>query len=232
MMIVRRDRDRGCSRYNWLESRHTFSFADYFDPDYMGFSSLRVLNEDRVAPSAGFPLHPHRDMEIISYVLEGTLKHQDNRGNSSLISAGGVQRMSAGTGIIHSEYNASDTESVHFLQIWIEPAVLGTRPSYEQKTFGEAEKQGDLRLIVSPDGREESLRIQQDACLYAAVLMEGDGIKHPLAPGRKAFAQVARGAVTSNGSRLAAGDGAAVWQEKVIYLTATESSEILLFDLA
>jgi redox-sensitive bicupin YhaK (pirin superfamily) len=232
MMIVRRSRDRGCSRYHWLDSRHTFSFAGYFDPDYTGFSSLRVLNEDRVAPSGGFPFHPHQDMEIISYVLDGTLKHRDSRGNTTLISAGGVQRMSAGTGIIHSEYNASDIEPVHFLQIWIEPAVLGIQPDYKQKTFGQEEKQGHLCLIVSPDGRSGSLYIRQDAYLYATVLMEGDGIQYPLAPGRKAFAQIARGAVTSNGIRLAAGDGAAIQDEEAIGLTALEPSEILLFDLA
>ncbi|MDX2240804.1 MAG: pirin family protein [Leptolyngbyaceae cyanobacterium bins.302] len=233
MITIRSAQDRGTANFGWLDSRHTFSFGEYFDPSHMGFADLRVINEDKVAPGQGFSTHGHRDMEIISYVLEGALEHKDSIGTGSIIRPGDVQRMSAGTGIRHSEYNASKTEPVHFLQIWILPEQKGIQPGYEQKTFSEAEKRGQLRLVGSRDGRDGSITIHQDVNLYAAVLQEGDEIKHSLATGRVAWLQVARGAVQLNNQTLTAGDGVAIAQETQITLQgASDAAEVLLFDMA
>ncbi len=231
MIQVRRSEERGHADHGWLDSRHTFSFADYYDPDYMGYGPLRVINEDRVEPAAGFPTHGHRDMEIISYVLDGALEHKDSLGTGSVIRPGDVQRMSAGTGVRHSEFNASKTEPVHFLQIWIEPDARGIAPGYEQKHFEPADLTGRMRLIASPDGVEGSVRIQQDARVYAAKLGSGDGVSHRLAPGRRAYVQVARGEAVVNGQKLSAGDGAAVEDEAEIKLASPSTAEVLVFDL-
>ncbi len=228
MIGVRPGRERGFSRNNWLDSRHTFSFADYYDPRYMGFSVLRVINEDRVAPGAGFPTHGHRDMEIISYVLEGALEHRDSLGTGSVIRAGEFQRMSAGAGVTHSEYNASQTQPVHFLQIWILPRTKGLAPSYEQRSFADGE---GLMLVASPDGGNDSLTIHQDAFLYRARLSKGGAVEHPLAPDRKAYVQVAKGKFVINGVALAAGDGAVLSGERLVRLSAEAAGETLLFDL-
>ncbi len=232
MIRVRKASERGASRYDWLDSRHTFSFNEYYDPRHMGFRSLRVINDDRVAPGAGFPTHGHRDMEILSYVLEGALEHKDSLGTGSVIAAGDVQRMSAGTGVLHSEYNHSRTEPVRFLQIWILPERRGIAPGYEQKTFSHELKQGRLLLIAAPGGREGALTIHQDASMYAAVLEPGQGVTHEIVPERHAWVQVARGAVTLNGHALGEGDGAAVSEESRLELVGTEPAEVLLFDLA
>lgn len=230
--MIRPANERGIANFGWLDSRHTFSFGNYYDPNYMGFANLRVLNEDKVQAGQGFPTHGHRDMEIISYVLAGALKHQDSMGNGSIIRPGDVQRMSAGTGILHSELNASDTEPVHFLQIWILPEQRGLEPSYEQTHFSEAEKQGKLQLVGSRAGREGSVTIHQDVDLYVTALNAGDAVTHPLAQGRGAWVQVTRGSVRLNGHYLTAGDGAAIAQEEAIALEATaDNTEILLFDL-
>ena len=232
MITLRRSGERGLSRLKWLDSRHTFSFDQYYDPAHMGYRSLRVINEDRVGPGGGFPTHPHRDMEILTYVLEGALEHRDSMGNGSIIRPGEVQRMSAGTGITHSEYNASKTEPVHFLQIWLLPREQGIRPSYQQQPI---EFEGDVpgfRLIASPDGRDGSVQIHQDAELLAARLKPGQTAAHALRPDRHAWVQVARGQVALNGQPLAAGDGAAVDQESEIRLEAPQAAEVLLFDLA
>lgn len=230
MIAVRRTRDRGYADHGWLESYHTFSFAGYHDPRHMGYSVLRVLNDDRVAPGAGFAEHGHRDMEIISYVLEGALEHRDSIGHGSVLRPNEVQRLSAGTGLRHSEYNASQTEPVHFLQIWILPHHNGLAPGYEQKRFDSVELNGRLRLIASPDGREDSLTIQQDAFVFAARL-ENAGVIRPLTPGRKAYVHIARGAASVNGEALSAGDGAKVEHETVIALSTGRSAEVLLFDM-
>jgi hypothetical protein len=227
MLQLRKAHDRGHANHGWLDSRHTFSFADYHDPKHVSFSALRVINEDRVAPGEGFPTHPHRDMEIITYVLEGALEHQDSLGTGSVIRPGEVQRMSAGTGIRHSEFNHSQTEPVHFLQIWILPDRQGVQPGYEQKRI---ELDGKLRLVASPDGRDGSLTIHQDASVYAARL-NGSEVTHTLAPGRRAWLQVARGAVQLNGTTLQAGDGAGIENEPALRLVVDGSAEVLLFDL-
>jgi quercetin 2,3-dioxygenase len=233
MIILRPAQDRGTANFGWLDSRHTFSFGEYYDPNHMGFADLRVINEDKVAPGRGFSTHGHRDMEIISYVLEGALEHQDSIGTGSVIRPGDVQRMSAGTGICHSEYNASKTEPVHFLQIWILPAVKGIEPGYEQKNFAESEKRGQLRLVGSQDGRDGSITIHQDVDLYAAALKGGELVHHRFAEGRVGWIQVARGAVQLNDHPLTAGDGAAVSRESLITLQRTDSdAEVLLFDMA
>jgi quercetin 2,3-dioxygenase len=231
MIAVRKAEERGHANHGWLDSYHTFSFADYYDPEHMGFGPLRVINEDRVAPGTGFGTHGHRDMEIISYVLEGELEHKDNMGNGSVIRPGEVQRMSAGTGVLHSEHNASQREPVHFLQIWIQPKFTGIRPGYEQKAFSDAEKRGRLRLVASPDGRDGSVTIHQDAFVYSAVLAKGESADHTLAPGRKGYVQVARGTAKLNGIALAAGDGARVSEEGPLTITTESSAEVLLFDL-
>ncbi len=232
MIVVRRAQDRGHANHGWLDSHHTFSFADYYDPHEMGYGALRVINEDRVAPGKGFGTHPHRDMEIISYVLEGALAHKDSMGTGSVIRPGDVQRMSAGTGVLHSEFNPSPQDQVHFLQIWIEPNEQGIAPSYEQKNFSTDQKQGRMRLIASPDAAEGSVKIHQDARVYAAVLDDGDAASHALAPGRKAYVHVARGVVQLNGSALSAGDGAKVSDEDELRLSGGKGAEVLLFDLA
>jgi quercetin 2,3-dioxygenase len=232
MIVVRKAQDRGHADHGWLDSHHTFSFADYYDPREMGYGALRVINEDRVAPGKGFGTHPHRDMEIISYVLEGALAHKDSMGTGSVIRPGDVQKMSAGTGVLHSEFNPSPQEPVHFLQIWIEPNQHGIAPSYEQKSFSGDEKQGRLRLIASPDAAEGSVKIHQDARVYAAVLDDHDVAGYALAPGRKAYLHVARGAVQLNGTALSAGDGAKVSGEQQLRLSGGKDAEVLLFDLA
>ena len=231
-MTIRRSADRGGGDYGWLKTRHTFSFNDYHDPRWMGFRSLRVINEDWVAPGGGFPTHPHRDMEIITYVLSGKLEHRDSLGTGSVILPGDGQRMTAGRGIRHSEANPSSTESVHLLQIWILPDENGHEPGYEQKSFPEAEKRGKLRLIASNDGAEGSVKINQDAKLFVTLLAPGDEIAYTLAPQRHAWLQVAKGKVELNGQKLRQGDGAAVSEEQTLRIKATDTAEVLLFDLA
>lgn len=232
MITIRKANERGHGQHGWLDTRHTFSFADYYDPDHMGFGPLRVINEDRVAPGRGFGTHSHRDMEIITYVLEGALEHRDSLGTGSVIRPGDVQRMSAGTGIQHSEFNASDSEAVHFLQIWILPEHLGRKPSYEQKTFPLEETRDRLRLIASRDGRQGSVTVDRDVDLYAATLSKDRSIEHPLAEGRQVWLQIARGAVRLDGESLEAGDGVALTESSSIALRALEDCELLLFDMA
>lgn len=231
MITVRKSAARGHSSHGWLDSFHTFSFADYFDPAQTGYSVLRVINEDRVQPGRGFGTHAHQDMEILSYVLEGTLEHQDSLGNGSVMRSGDVQRMSAGTGVQHSEFNPSPTELVHFLQIWIVPREAGLPPSYEQKHFPEAEKRGRWRLIASPDGREGSLTLHQDAFVCATLLPPGQELLYPFAPNRKGYLQVTRGHLRLNGQALAPGDGAKLSESEVITIAADSLAEALLFDL-
>jgi quercetin 2,3-dioxygenase len=231
MMNIRRAEERGGADHGWLNTKHTFSFADYYDPKQMGFRALRVINEDRVTAGQGFGTHPHRDMEIISYVLEGKLSHQDSMGNNGVITPGEVQRMSAGTGVRHSEQNASKTEGAHFLQIWIQPDQLGVTPSYEQKRFALAEKKG-LQLVASPDGADGSVKINAAAKLYGTVLPDGEKASLELAPGRHAWVHVVRGEVKVNGAALKSGDGAAFSDEKQIALEGIKGAEVLLFDLA
>ena len=231
MTELRRATDRGHANHGWLDSWHSFSFADYHDPAHMGFGPLRVINEDRVQPGMGFGTHGHRDMEIISYVLEGALEHKDSMGNGSVIRPGNVQRMSAGTGVRHSEYNPSASEGVHFLQIWIEPAERGVAPGYEEKTFDAASKRGRLRLIASPDGREGSVTIHQDALVYAALLDGAEIATQSLAPGRRLYVHVARGEVTANGQKLLAGDALKATGASVVRLEAGRNSEVIVFDL-
>ncbi|MEK6663978.1 MAG: pirin family protein [Pseudomonadota bacterium] len=232
MINLRKSHERGHANHGWLDSFHTFSFADYYDPHEMGFGSLRVINEDRVAPKGGFPTHPHRNMEIVTYILEGELAHQGSMGNGSVIRVGDVQRMTAGTGIRHSEFNASESMPVHLLQIWIEPDEAGLTPSYEQKHFPLAEKQGHFRLIASRDGREGSVTIHQDAAIYAAMLSPGQTLIYNLDPARRAYLHVACGRVGLNGYPLGAGDGAKVNGPETLTWLAVEAAEILLFDLA
>jgi hypothetical protein len=232
MINIRRSNERGGGNFGWLNTRHTFSFDSYHDPKYMGFRSLRVINEDFVAPGEGFPLHPHRDMEIITYVLEGALEHKDSLGTGSVIRPGDGQRMSAGKGIRHSEMNASDSEKVHLLQIWIMPDRQGHEPSYEQKAFPESEKRGKLRLIAGPDGKDGSVTIHQDAKLYVSLLSPRQEVTHELGKGRYAWLQVAKGAVELNGKPLEQGDGAAISDEQKLAIKGTKDAEILLFDLA
>src|SRR5262245_4653080 len=232
MIKIRPAAERGHTDIGWLNSRHTFSFGDYQDFEQMGFRSLRVINDDRVAAGAGFPTHPHRDMEIITWVLEGALQHKDSLGTGSVIRAGDLQRMTAGTGILHSEFNASKTDPVHFLQIWIIPEKRGLTPGYAQTSFPAAERKGQLKLIASREGRDGSVSFHQDASLYAAALDPGQRARHTLALGRSAWVQVATGAVTLNGKRLNAGDGAAVEGETALELVGVEDGETLLFDLA
>jgi len=232
MIAIRKSDERGHANHGWLDTRFTFSFAEYFDPKYVEFRTLRVMNDDRVAGGGGFPTHPHRDMEIVTYVLDGALAHKDSMGNGSTIKPGDVQYMSAGTGVAHSEFNASQTDAVHLYQIWMFPDKNGYKPAYDQKYFSEEEKRGKLRLLVSPDGREGSVKIRQDNELYATVLGAGEKVKHELKPQRHAYVQVARGSVTLNGKELQTGDGAAVSEEKSLELAGIEKAEVLLFDLA
>jgi redox-sensitive bicupin YhaK (pirin superfamily) len=231
MITTRLAEQRGTANFGWLDSRHSFSFGDYYDPRHMGFGSLRVINEDRVQPGAGFPTHGHNDMEIISYVVDGGLAHKDSTGTGSVIRPGDVQRMSAGTGIRHSEYNASATEPVHFLQIWILPARKGRAPSYEEKRFSAEEKRGRLRLIGSRDGRDGSITIDQDVDLYASLLDEGETVVHATGPKRKIWLQVVRGTLEVNGTQTYPGDGIALEGEMEIRIRATSEAEFLLFDM-
>jgi len=230
VLTVRKAEERGHAIHGWLDSYHTFSFADYYDPQEMGYGPLRVINEDRVQAGAGFGTHGHRDMEIISYVLDGALAHKDSMGNGSTIVPGDVQRMSAGTGVLHSEFNESKSGVTHFLQIWIEPAVAGIAPSYEQKHFAEAEKRGRLRLIASPDAAEGSVKLHQNARVYAGLFDGAEQARLDLAPPRRAYVHVARGSVTVNGRRLAAGD-AMKTDERTVALSGGDKAEVLLFDL-
>jgi redox-sensitive bicupin YhaK (pirin superfamily) len=231
MIALRKSAERGFADHGWLRSFHTFSFAGYYDPRHMGFGPLRVINEDRVDPGEGFGKHPHRDMEIISYVLDGELEHKDSMGTGSVIRPGDVQRMSAGTGVFHSEYNPSPSKPVHFLQIWIEPSEQGIAPSYEQKFFAPEDKRGRLRLLASPDSRDGSVKIHQDAYLYAALVDADESVTHELAPGRKAYVHMARGTAIVNGQTLGSGDALKVERESKVEIADGTNAEILLFDL-
>jgi redox-sensitive bicupin YhaK (pirin superfamily) len=232
MLTVRRSRERGHFNHGWLNTYHTFSFDQYYDPRYMGFRSLRVINEDFVAPGRGFPTHGHRDMEIITYILEGALKHEDSMGNGSVIRPGDVQRMTAGTGVRHSEKNQSDTEPVHLLQIWILPNAEDLTPGYEQKAFSDEERRGQMRLIASGDGRDDSVHLNQDVSLYASILDAGQEVERVMDAKRYGWIQVAHGAITVNGEKAEQGDGVVVVGETNLIVEADEPSEILLFDLA
>lgn len=232
MITRRKSTERGQVNFGWLDSHHTFSFGSYYDPNHMGFRALRVINEDRVSPGAGFDTHGHRDMEILTYVLEGALEHQDNTGTGAVIYPGEVQRMSAGTGILHSEFNASSGDPVHFLQIWLLPNQRGLSPSYEQRRFNLCEKPSQLHLIAASDGRDDTVTVHQDVELYAGILHKGDRICHQIHPERHAWVQVARGEVSLNGLSLASGDGAAISNQADINIEVVQDTEILLFDLA
>jgi redox-sensitive bicupin YhaK (pirin superfamily) len=232
MIDIRKSNERGHANHGWLDTHFTFSFADYYDPKHIHFRTLRVMNDDRVLGGGGFPPHPHKDMEIVTYVLEGALQHRDSMGNGSVIKPGDVQYMSAGSGVTHSEFNASETAPVHLYQIWMFPEAKGLRPTYDQKHFPEAEKRGKLRLLVSPDGRDGSIQIRQNNQLFAALLGPGESLIHNLAPDRHAYVQVVRGSINLNGTRLDEGDGAAISDEKVVSFAGVKDAEILLFDLA
>ena len=232
MIQVRQAADRGHFDHGWLDTFHTFSFGDYYDPAHMGFRSLRVMNDDRVQPGQGFGMHGHRDMEIVTYVLDGALEHRDSMGNGSILRAGELQRMTAGTGVRHSEFNPSDKEWVHLYQIWLLPERKGLEPSYEQLAVGEERKRGRFHLVAAPGGAEGGLTIHQDARLYLASLRPGEGVSHEIGRGRAAWLQVLRGSVNVLGHELSAGDGVAVSDEKAVSVQATGSSEVLLFDLA
>ena len=232
MITVLPSSERFHTEAGWLDSHHSFSFADHYDPERLGFRALRVINDDRVQPARGFGSHSHRDMEIITYVLSGELAHKDSMGNGSIIRHGEVQRMSAGTGVVHSEMNPSRTEPVHFLQIWVVPDRSGHKPGYEQKLFPDAERRGQLRVVASPDGRDGSVTIHQDALVHASLLERGERVSYSLPPTRHAWVHVARGTVDVNGQSLREGDGAAISDEDRLDLAAKESSEVLLFDLA
>jgi quercetin 2,3-dioxygenase len=231
MLNIRKSQDRGSASFGWLRSQHTFSFGHYYDPAHMNVGPLRVINEDRVAPGRGFDPHSHKNMEIISYVLDGALEHKDSMGNGSVLRYGDVQRMSAGTGVTHSEYNGSKTEPVHFLQIWVIPAEAGGEPGYEEKHFDVESKRGRLRLIASPDGAQGSVSLRQDVAIYATILDGEERVDHALAAGRQAYVQVARGALTVNGVALEAGDAVRVSEETVVSLGGARDAEVLLFDL-
>jgi len=232
VLTLRKAADRGYADHGWLDSHHTFSFADYHDPAQMGFRALRVINDDRVAPGQGFGSHSHRDMEILSYVLDGALAHKDSMGADGVLRPGDVQRMSAGTGVVHSEFNGSKTDPVHFLQIWLKPDSPGIAPGYEQKTFPAADKHGRLRLVASPDGAAGSLRINADARVYAGVFDAGQKADLTLGDGRHAWVQVAEGRVRVNGQELASGDGVAISDERHLTIDGIDKGEILVFDLA
>ncbi|MBN9477759.1 MAG: pirin family protein [Burkholderiales bacterium] len=231
MQTIRRSEERGRADHGWLRSAHTFSFADYFDLAHMGFGPLRVINDDTIAAGRGFGMHGHRDMEIITYVLDGAIEHKDSMGNGSVIRPGDVQRMSAGTGVMHSEFNPERDRATHMLQIWIEPNVKGVEPSYEERNFPAAEKRGRLRLVASPDGAQGSVGIHQDARLYAGLFDAGERAEHALAEGRQAWVHVARGTAVVNGQRLSGGDALAVGDEAGIVVEQGENAEVLLFDL-
>lgn len=232
MITVRKANDRGLTNIDWLKSRHTFSFGEYYDPQEQGFSTLRVINEDWVVPGAGFPTHSHRDMEIVTYVIDGAVQHKDSMGNGSVIRPGDVQRMSAGTGVTHSEYNPSKVDQLHLLQIWMLPDRRGHQPGYEQKTIGDAEKRGRLRVVASPDGREGSVSIHQDAQLYAGIVEPAKPLEFAIPSGRRGYLHVVKGAVDLNGVALVAGDGARIVEERALEIVGREESEVLLFDLA
>jgi quercetin 2,3-dioxygenase len=232
MITVRRAEERGHFDHGWLDTYHTFSFADYHDASFMGFRDLRVINDDRVQGGHGFPPHGHRDMEIVTWVLDGALEHRDDMGNGSVIRPGDVQRMSAGTGVVHSEFNPSKTDLVHLLQIWILPKARGLSPEYEEKTFGDADLRDTLRLIAAPDGADGAVTIHQDVRIYASRLSPGAKVRHELAPGRFGWLHVARGEAHVNGAAVKAGDGAAISGEREVTVGAGDSAEILLFDLA
>jgi redox-sensitive bicupin YhaK (pirin superfamily) len=231
MLQVRKSSERGQANFGWLRSQHTFSFGNYYDPEHMGVGPLRVINDDRVQPGRGFGSHPHQNMEIISYVLDGALEHKDSMGNGSVLRYGDVQRMSAGTGVVHSEYNHSSTDPVHFLQIWIQPGTVGGAPGYEEQHFDVASKQGKLRLIASRDGRDGSVSLRQDVSILAGILGGADEIAYPLAANRMAYLHVARGSIEVNGVALAAGDGVHVTKEAFVLLAQADAAEVLLFDL-
>ena len=232
MIDIRRSEERGHANHGWLQSKHTFSFAGYYDPRFMGFRDLLVINEDRVAPGAGFPTHPHRDMEIISYVVDGALEHKDSMGTGSVIRPGDVQRMSAGTGVTHSEYNHSGDEPVHFLQIWIKPQSRGSEPGYAQQHFDAAERTNQLKLVVSPDGEEDSIAIDQDVRLYSAILEKGASVSHHFDGQRYAWVQVIEGSVDVDGHQLNAGDGAAIGEQRNIVFDSEGGAHFLMFDLS
>ena len=233
MLTIRKSDERGASKLGWLDGRHTFSFGEYHDPRHLHFRTLRVINDDRVAPGGGFPTHPHRDMEIITYVISGALEHKDSTGGGGVIRPGDVQMMSAGSGVTHSEFNHSKSEPVRLLQIWIFPERKGLEPGYDQRNFTEAERSGTLRPIVTPDGRDGSMVIRQDASIYAGLLASGERVEHAIEDGRGVWVQVAVGGVTVNGQTLAEGDGLAVEGEPAIEIVGTEGrSEVLVFDLA
>ncbi len=231
MLQVRKSKERGHANHGWLNSKHTFSFADYYDPKFMGFRSLRVINEDRIEGGSGFGSHPHRDMEIISYVVTGGLKHKDSMGNETVIAPGEVQRMSAGSGVVHSEYNQFEDQETHFFQIWIQPNARGGRPSYGQKSFEKELAEKKLVLVVSQQGRDGSISIQQDADLYLSRLMAEDTLEFKLRPARGAWIQVVKGEIDVNGQKVAEGDGVAIENEENLLFRAIESSEFMLFDL-
>ena len=231
MLHVRRSHERGHSEHGWLNSYHTFSFAEYHDPEHMGVSNLRVINEDTVAPGAGFNTHGHRDMEIISYVLQGALEHKDSMGNGSVIRPGDVQRMSAGTGVTHSEFNASSEDPVHFLQIWLQPNQMGVEPAYAQQHFSAEQRHGKLVLLVSPDGRDGSISTHQDGFLYGTLLAAGDSVQQSMANGRQAYVHVAQGTIEVNGEQLTAGDGAVIDDTNLIKLQGIDNADTLVFVL-
>ena len=239
MITLRKSTERGHANHGWLDSHHSFSFANYYDPRYMGFGNLRVINEDRIAPGTGFGTHGHRDMEIVSYVLDGELAHKDSMGNGAagganggVIRPGDVQRMSAGRGVMHSEFNHAPEQTTHFLQIWIEPDVRGIDPGYEQKHFAADEKRGRLRLVASPDARDGSVKIHADAALYAGLFDGAESAELPLDPARKAYVHVVRGRIAANGQRLAAGDALALESESRLSLSDGDGAEVIVFDLA
>ena len=231
MIDIRHADERGSVNLGWLDSKHSFSFGHYFDPDHMGFGPLRVINEDRVQPGEGFPTHGHENMEIISYVLDGALEHKDSIGTGSVIRPGDVQRMSAGTGIRHSEYNPSTEHPAHFLQIWIVPDETGIEPGYEQKAFAPADRQGGLKLVAARNGRDGALTLHQDVDLYSSLFKDGDDVSLALRDGRRAWVQVARGSVQVNGEALEAGDGVALSNETALRVTAKSDTEVLIFDM-
>jgi redox-sensitive bicupin YhaK (pirin superfamily) len=232
MIRIRPGNERGHADHGWLDTYHTFSFANYYDPRHMGYRGLRVINDDRVAPGGGFPMHPHRDMEIVSYVVEGALEHRDSMGNGSVIRPGDVQRMSAGTGVTHSEFNPSEDEAMRLLQIWIEPRQEGTDPSYEQRNFTEEERRGRLRRVASPDGADGSVTVQADATILASLLGPGDTVTHEIEDGRGVWIQIVRGSVRVEGELLREGDGVSVEQQTSVKIEGESEAEILLFDLA
>lgn len=231
MLQIRHSEERGAANHGWLNSHHSFSFGSYHDPKHMGFGPLLVINEDRVTPGQGFGTHGHRDMEIISYVLDGALEHKDSMGTGSVLHYGDVQRMSAGSGVRHSEFNHSQTDGLHFLQIWIQPNVTGIAPSYEEKHFSPETKQGKLRLVASSDGRQGSVLIHQNASIYASIMQEGDALEHALDEGRTAYVHLIRGSLVVNGTPLKAGDALKLTQEAKVTLANAEDAEVLLFDL-